>query len=387
LLGVLLLLERRAVRRHAGQIPLRIAVTGTRGKSTVTRLIAGSLRAAGWSVLAKTTGSKPIVMLPDGSEEEIERSGLPTILEQKIILKRAARLGVRALVSELMSVRPEVLAVESRRLLQPHIVVITNVRLDHREELGRTKPEVARGLASAVAPGSVVFVLDKEFYPEFGRAARESGATLVRVSAGRPSGDAARLAPATRPAFPEDVALALAVSGRLGVPEEIALRGLAAVRPDFGSLRVWEADLGAPAAPWVLASAFAANEPESSDVALWRLRSLPSAAGRELVGLLNLRADRGDRTVQWIEALDRGFFAGFSSLYVVGAHVAARRWRHRSVQTPAVSRLPGRTIESLMEEIVRGHPGGAVLIGLGNMGGLGERFVLHWDKIGRAHAL
>jgi hypothetical protein len=38
-------LERLLFERRLRRIPLRLAVTGTRGKSTVTRLIAGALRA------------------------------------------------------------------------------------------------------------------------------------------------------------------------------------------------------------------------------------------------------------------------------------------------------------------------------------------------------
>src|SRR5512137_2539029 len=66
-------------RRRVGR---RIAVTGTRGKSGVTRLIAAGLRASGAKVLAKTTGSKPVVILPDGSEREIARAGPPSVREQ-----------------------------------------------------------------------------------------------------------------------------------------------------------------------------------------------------------------------------------------------------------------------------------------------------------------
>jgi poly-gamma-glutamate synthase PgsB/CapB len=386
-MGLFLLLERRSVAKNAGRIPLRIAVTGTRGKSTVTRLIAASLREAGHSVMAKTTGSKPMIILPDGGEEEIVRRGLPTILEQKGVLRRAAETNVRALVLELMSVRPEILSVESRRLLRPHILVITNVRVDHREELGRTKPEIARGLASAISPGSAVFVLEDEFYPEFERALREAGAELMGVNRGGAPQAFPVSGPATHQPFAEDVALALAVSDHLGIPRETALRGIAGARPDFGSLRVWDVALGAPPVPWILVSAFAANEPESSGRALERLRDLPAAAGRDIVGVLSLREDRGDRTVQWIEALDRGFFSNFASLYVVGTHARARRWRRRSATAPAVRPVPGSSAEALIEKIVRDHPRGGVLVGLGNMGGLGARLVEHWDKIGRTHAL
>ena len=236
-LFVYLLLERRAVARTAGRIPLRIAVTGTRGKSTVTRLIAATLRADGRSVLAKTTGSKAMMILPDGSEVEVVRRGLPTILEQKTILRRGSALGVQFLVSELMSVRPGVLAVESRRLIRPQVLVITNVRLDHREEMGKTRAEIARGLASAVPRGATVFVLEEEARPELERAASEAGARLIPVKSGPRRQPTPALRQAAGPWFDGDLALALAVSGHLGVPEETALRGIAGARPDFGSLR------------------------------------------------------------------------------------------------------------------------------------------------------
>src|SRR4030043_114997 len=103
-LCLLLYLERRALTRNARRIPLRVAVTGTRGKSTVTRMIAAALKEAGLPVLGKTTGSKPVLILPQGREKEITRRGLPTILEQKSFIRGAAVLGVRAGVAEMMSI-------------------------------------------------------------------------------------------------------------------------------------------------------------------------------------------------------------------------------------------------------------------------------------------
>ena len=55
-------------RRHLRAIPVRIHVAGTRGKSTTTRLIAAGLRAGGLRVVAKTTGTEPRLIYPDGSE-------------------------------------------------------------------------------------------------------------------------------------------------------------------------------------------------------------------------------------------------------------------------------------------------------------------------------
>ncbi|MBE0461631.1 MAG: poly-gamma-glutamate synthase PgsB, partial [Candidatus Aminicenantes bacterium] len=134
-----LVVEYHIVTYRARRIPIRIGITGTRGKSSVTRLIASVLREAGFSVLAKTTGSIPVIILPNGQEKEIKRRGVPSILEDKKILKAGAKLGVQVLVSELMGIHPERVHVESTRMLRPHIIVITNVRLDHMSQMGYSR--------------------------------------------------------------------------------------------------------------------------------------------------------------------------------------------------------------------------------------------------------
>ena len=58
--------ETRRHTRTLRQIPIRIHVNGTRGKSSVTRLIAGGLRAGGIRTVAKTTGTMARLIFPDG---------------------------------------------------------------------------------------------------------------------------------------------------------------------------------------------------------------------------------------------------------------------------------------------------------------------------------
>ena len=143
------------------KIPLRICITGTRGKSTVTRLIAGILRENGRKVLAKTTGSSPKMIFPDGSEKEIQRQGQPSILEGKDILKAAAHLKVHALVVEIMGIRPETMRVEAGKIFKPHIQVITNVRLDHQEQMGKSKENIAASFAAAIPGQCLIFSPEK----------------------------------------------------------------------------------------------------------------------------------------------------------------------------------------------------------------------------------
>lgn len=387
LAGLFFLGERRAVGRNSKRIPLRIGVTGTRGKSTVTRLIAAALREAGYSVLAKTTGSRPALIFPDRRETEIKRRGPATILEQAKILRLGVKLGVRAVVAELMSIQPECVFIESRRILRPQVLVITNVRLDHREEMGRTKREIAASLASAIPPRATVFIPEAESYPEFDSAAERAKATVIKVPAGggqeRISGDAPlRFFP-----FGEHIDLALAVAAHLGIPAEAARRGMAEAKPDFGGLKVWEALLGDPPAPWLLVSAFAANEPESTGVILERVREWPAASGRPLVGILIFRSDRGDRTRQWVDALDSGFFSGFEKVYLAGAHLQAMEVRKRRKRLRFLKILSVRSPNVIMERLAAEERRGAVLVGLGNMVGLGAALVEHWERIGRPHAL
>jgi poly-gamma-glutamate synthase PgsB/CapB len=376
LLCLFLFLERRALDRHLRRIPLRIAVTGTRGKSTVTRLIAAALKEAGYTVLAKTTGSKPVLILPDGREVEIVRRGFPNILEQKMVLREAAELGARALVTEMMALRAELLAVESRSLLRPHVLLVTNVRLDHREEMGGTKREIARSLASAVAPGTVVLLPEIEGEADFERAAASLRAKVIRV--GREDGASF---------FEQDKSLAEALTAHLGVPLDIARRGFAEARSDFGSFKVWRAELGIPPAPWMLVSAFAANEPESSELVLVELREKITRGDRPLVGLLNFRHDRGDRTMQWLDAQERGFFEGFRKIYLVGAHVHTLRIKKRARDRRVICPLSERSPSAITDKIVSQEGKASVLIGLGNIGGIGGKLVEHWQKIGRSYAL
>ena len=383
---VLLLAERRSLDAARRRIGLCVAVTGTRGKSSVTRLIAAALRADGRSVLVKTTGSRPVFSVVDGYEHLIDRPGPPTILEQKRVLRTAARGRVDALVAEMMSIRPECLRAEAARILKPDLLVITNVRVDHREEMGPTVDSAAAAMAAAISSGCTVLVPAAEDHPAFHSAALRRGAWIVPVP-GPGAG------PGREPAglsendgeFPENRLLAAAAAEMLGVSREKAEAGLAAAVPDFGVLRVWRLDGAAPRSFAV--SAFAANEPPSTRRVLARLAEIRPSLPDRRIGILNLREDRDDRTRQWLEAGDAGFFADFVGILVVGrpAAPAARRLRRRSPAGRFVLGLAGSDPARIMAA-ARAQAGmaPAVFVGLGNIAGAGAALIDLWDRTGEA---
>ena len=81
------LLEFQFHQYSLNSIPLRIHVNGTRGKSSVTRLVAAGLRAGGVRTFAKTTGTAPRVIDADGKDRIIHRLRLPSIGEQVRLLR------------------------------------------------------------------------------------------------------------------------------------------------------------------------------------------------------------------------------------------------------------------------------------------------------------
>ncbi len=377
--------ERFILNKDVQKIPLRICVTGTRGKSSVTRLLAVSLREAGFVVLARTTGSKPVIIFPDGEEKEIKRRGSPSILEGKKILRKGAEHQAQALVLELMSIHPECGYFESVQMFKPHILVITNVRLDHLAQMGTSKEAIARCFASSIPENGTIFVPQGEFFPVFKDVAERMNSTIIQI----PGGSFTEYLQSKNnlPSFElkENIQLSLAVAEFLGIDRKVALQGMIKAQPDFGSLKTWTVDLGSPPRCWHLVSCFAANDPESTQFILSRLLEKKLFIGKEIIGLLNLRGDRGDRTLQWLRTLKDEAFPEIRKFFFIGdhAHVLKRRLKLSGKTELCVSKP--RAPQKIMAEIAEKVNAEAVLIGMGNMRGLGKELVGYWEKIGKPY--
>ncbi len=366
-------------------MPRRVAVTGTRGKSGVTRLIAAGLRQSGLRVVAKTTGSRPVLILPDGSEREIARPGPASVREQVRLVALAAAAGADALVAEMMSIGAECLAAESRGILRPGTLALTNVRLDHLDEMGRDKAAIARTLAAAVPERAELFIPEEEVHPAFEEAAARRGSKVVRVARPSPATGADRVRDLPWGEFEPNRRLARAVLESLGVDGRAIEQGFAAAAADPGSLRVWRAAFGEPPREAVCVSLFAANEPESSAAGLFEVKRAVPFSGRPVIGILSLRQDRGDRTLQWVRAARDGFFRDFSSVVLVGPPAAAARrkiLRHAGPRHPAFSVVDWRSPEGLMDRVTASASGRPVVVGFGNFVGPGDELVRYWDRMG-----
>jgi poly-gamma-glutamate synthase PgsB/CapB len=315
-----LLWERRARDRALAAIPIRVHVNGTRGKSTVTRLIAGALREAGIRTVAKTTGTAPRIILPDGGERPVRRRAPASIREQLWLLREAHRLEARAVVVECMAVDPDLQAACEEQMIRATVGVITNARLDHADVMGTTVDDVATALGST-APRSAVLVIGPTAGSEgLTRIATARGSRVVRAEMAGGGTDAW----AGRPWMAENAAVALAVTRELGISDETAIRGMLAAPPDPGALRTGHVEVAGRHVEYVDASA--ANDPQSLD----RLLGVRRGGA---VFVFQHRADRPLRLGQFNEASP--WSQAGDTLLVTGDRPDYRTWRR------VCERMPG----------------------------------------------
>jgi gamma-polyglutamate synthase len=118
-------------------------------------------------------------------------------------------------------------------------------------------------------------------------------------------------------AFKDNVAIALTLAAELGIPREVAMKGMIEAAPDPGVLRMKELEIGGKRVTW--ANLFAVNDRESMVVAMEKLTPF-STAETTTVGILNNRADRERRATQFADVAVRDL--EFDRLVTFGAYEA-----------------------------------------------------------------
>lgn len=278
-------------RTHAA-IPIRVHVNGTRGKSTVTRLIAAALRANGTRTVAKTPGTAARLVLPDGSEVPVRRRTTASIREQLWLLREARRRGATAVVVECMAITPALQHVSERDMVRATVGVITNARPDHAEEMGPDASSVAAALANTVPAGGLLVLGPGLTQPVFDDAARRLSTRVVRAD----RETVRSLSTAAIPSWAIDnLAVALAATRELGVPDAVAWPAMIAAPEDPGAMTQRECTIAGRTITVVDGSA--ANDAESLALLL-----AGTTGDGERLFVFNHRTDRPLRLRQFVEA-------------------------------------------------------------------------------------
>ena len=136
---------------------LRVLVTGSRGKSSVVRLVHAAFSAAGHQAWARVTGVVPRELGP-GGERTLERAAGGHVAEMRWWLKRLPRT-VGAVVLENSAIAPELQPLAGQ-WLRPQLTVLSSVVPDHQEAWGATAAEAASALAQGLPRGGFVLLPD-----------------------------------------------------------------------------------------------------------------------------------------------------------------------------------------------------------------------------------
>ncbi|MGB9824675.1 MAG: poly-gamma-glutamate synthase PgsB [Candidatus Hydrothermia bacterium] len=353
--------------KNISKIPIRIVVNGTRGKSTVTRLIAAGLKGGGFKVMAKTTGTKPRMVINNETEVPVVRLGRANIREQLKIFREAVKNNVEATVFENMSLRPDLQYVEESVIVKPQIVVITNVRSDHLDVMGPTLEDIARNFMNAVPRNAIVFTAERELFPLLETLARNKGIRIIASSEEEVSDE--EMLKFSYVEHKENVALALKVCQHLGVDRQKALEEMYKYIPDPGVLRRHYINFKGKKA--VLYNAMAANDPDSTFLIYQRI---PKNSENFYI-LMNCRSDRIDRSKQMAELVANKIPAKHYFITGGSTYVFVNYAKKYGINKNLITDLGGKSFEEIFDTISTVIQDNSIILAIGNTVGYGEELI------------
>ena len=351
-------------------IPIRIHVNGTRGKSSVTRLIGAALREAGINTITKVTGTYPRLILENGCEVAIYRKADANIIEQLSIIKFASKRKAQAIVMECMAVQPQYQWITETKMLHSTLAVITNVRLDHIDVMGYTLPEIAVALGNTIPKHQNLFTSEKILFPNL-KDISEKRNSIIHLA------DENQVTEAEMNGFSyiehkENVSLALAVSEHLNIDRKVALRGMYNAIPDAGALKrsivnVFQKKIN-------FYNAFAANDPQSTLMIWEKIKNEMGLRGVKII-LLNTRQDRLDRAKQLTAMVGKELNDQFDYLILIGqsAEVVEDLAVSDGVKRNKIVNLGWTEPEAVFEAILAYTTEQSTVVAIGNMGGMGGK--------------
>jgi poly-gamma-glutamate synthase PgsB/CapB len=365
--------------RNLRKIPIRLHVNGTRGKSSVTRLLTAALNGAGIRTFGKTTGTLPRMLFPDGREYPVYRpGGRANVLEQLRIVSVARQYNADAIVIECMALQPRLQWLSEEKLVQATHGVVTNAREDHLDVMGPGERDVALALAGMTPRGNKFFTADKRHVDVFEAACQDRGSRFFGVG----EAEVGAITKADMAGFPyheheENVALVLEICKDLGVPRQTAIEGMWKVAPDEGALKSFEVDFFGRRINFI--NGFAANDPESTE-RIWRLclDMFPDVERR--IAVFNTRVDRAQRSQQLAEAYARWPVADSVLLMGTGTYIFAREASKRGVDPMTLVHREGADAAQVFETLVGLSGRSSVICGMANIAGAGLELVHFFEN-------
>ncbi len=355
------------------KIPIRVHVNGTRGKSSVTRLIAGGLREKGIITCAKTTGTLPRIILPDGSEYPVFRPSGARLSEQGRIISVAVSYHAQALVIECMALQPALQWLSESKLVKATHGVITNARADHLDVMGPEEKDVALALAGTTPAHEKLFTAERRHLPVFVDATRDRKTKLFSVG----DREIAAIKDEEMERFAylehkENVALALQVCLDFGIDRETAMKGMWKATPDPGATTISHIRFFGRHIYFV--NGFSANDPESTE-RLWNMAIERFPEVEKKILILNCRLDRPNRSEQFGTSCVKWQPADHYILIGTGTYFFARSAIAHGLPEESLLFAENQSDSDIFETVVELSGKSSLVVGIVNIKGQGLSLV------------
>lgn len=363
--------------RRIKSIPIRIHVNGTRGKSSVTRLIGAGLREGGIRTITKVTGTYPRLILEDGSEVKIYRKAAANIIEQLSIIKFAAERKTQAIVMECMAIQPQYQWITETKMMHSTVGVITNIRLDHVEVMGYSLDEIANALSKTIPRNQHLFTSETQTTSQLKEISEKLKTTFHFVNQHEVTEEEMRGFNYIE--HKENVALALSVCAFLDVDRTTALQGMYKAIPDAGVLKLSEVTAYQKTISFY--NAFAANDPQSTLMIWEELKTNNKFSGLKII-LLNTRQDRLDRARQLAAMVGTKINDDFDYLILIGqsTEIVEELSASSGVKRNKIINLGWTEPEAVFESILACTEKESSVFAIGNMGGMGGTVVDYFEN-------
>jgi len=354
-------LEAKKIVTIQEQIKIRIAVTGSRGKSTTVRFLTALFQEAGYNVLGKVTGTKPMLILPDGKTEIIKRRGIVSILEQKrVLLNRANKLQSDMLITEIMSVTPEYQKVETQQMITPNYYIITNVKNDHIGVTGDDKNEICKVFLASAPKNTIILTLEEE--KDLCESTNLKTEGIIYLKKNQISEYESKIN--QQPGFEQTIRFGNKLCQEFGIPDQVLSSVISKFQFDEEVYFVKKLDKNK-----IIVNAFSANDEDSTkEIYNQLIKNYPK---HKKIAIFCTRADKPERTSSWIKALRKQNW-NFNILYVFGPHFNSIK---RHTYSFPVKKLVINKLPELME-----NNENTLFFGFGNYVNSGQKIVNFWKK-------
>ena len=272
---------------------IAVLVTGSRGKSTVVRMIHRAMTACGIKAYGRITGVIPRTLTPSGEVPVLRYSGAH--VEEMRWWIASLPQDAQGVVMENSAVSPELQHLAGA-WLKPSVTVLTNVRPDHQDMWGDGEDNAAKALLKGIPKGSKLVLGQEVSSCPLAMALIDEGKWYVEIAP-------ATLGETSYRASNQSVALTACEV--LGLDRDVCLGAIRSLEADLADFSVLKTDRGE------LAFAFSANDLITTEDLFrslgWRME--------DVTVLFNHRRDRPERFRVFRPWLDR---EGWKDRIVIG---------------------------------------------------------------------